>query len=305
MSDGKKVEGTWAPSADVLWYVKRDLVSLDSPSAHSRLEGIQAVTGQGRYEAVSRLKEMLDDDAPVIWDGLVTEIRQCALVGLQRLHWAARLPLELDPVPVRRPWPLPDMRRAYEEGMRVLTERKRQDALARADEYLSRYVQPSPEQADDLRAYRVLQQLGRVTYEQQKPDPQTTLTPLQETIYAEQVASLRPRPCLRVSFLETPDKTIGWIYRNPRNALWAHDFSQHPAAAEASEALSRILTLGEAGIPHVVHDDAGLPVRDPDGSFVLDGELSPEAGDVVECLRSIAAFMANEFTTELLRPDRG
>ncbi len=303
MTERKFPEETGAPPEDVLWFLNRDVALLDSESAYWRLRGIQAVTGQGRYEAVSRLKGMLEDDAPVIWDDLVTEIRQCALVGLQRLHWAARLPLELGPVLVRRPWPLTDLRKAYEEAMAELTAAERRDALARANEYLMQRVQPDPAQADDLRAYRVLQQLDRVAYERQTPDPDTTLTPLQEIIYAEQVALPRPRPCLRVMFLERPEKTIGWIYRNPSNGLWAHDFSEHPAAAEGSEALSRILTLGRSGIPRVVHDEAGRPVRSPDGSFMLDGELSPDSDDVVECLRSIAAFMQREFATELLLPD--
>jgi len=302
MTEDKASEPSWTPSEDVLWYLRRDLDLLDSPSAHWRLRGIHAVTEQGRYEAVPRLKELLQDDSPIVWDKHITEIRMCALSGLQQLQYAAKRPIELEPVAVRRAWPVTSMRAAYAEAIATLSEAERREVLRRADKVLESRVQPSPEDADDLRAYRVLQELGRVSYELQRPDPRTMLTPLQETIYAEQVASPRPRPCLRVASLEPPDQTLGWIYRNPANGLWAHDFSERPASREASEALTWILTLKKDGIPRVVHDTAGRPVHSSDGKLVFDGELSRDTGDVAECLRSIAALM-HDFATELLLPE--
>lgn len=267
------------------------------------MRGIDAVTEQGRYEAVPRLKELLDDDSPLLFDddGYIAEIRAYALSALQQLHYRVKHPLELDPVAVRRAMPLAEMRAAYADAIASLSEAERREVVARADEVLRHRVQPRAEQVDDVRAYRVLQELGRVSYERQRPDPHTTLTPLQETIYASQVVSTRPRPCLRVGFLEHPEKTLGWIYRNPRNNIWAGDFSAHPVAKEASEALTWILTL-KNGIPRVVHDVTGRPVHSADGKLVFDGDLSRDTGDVVECLRSIAALM-HEFTTELFLPE--
>ncbi|HTE53211.1 MAG TPA: hypothetical protein VK698_20295 [Kofleriaceae bacterium] len=278
MTEDRTSDPRWAPSEAVLQYLRRDLDLLDSPSAHRRARGIQAAAQQGRYDAVGRLKQLLDDDSPLVCDDLITEVRLCALSALQQLHHAAKLPLLLDPVAIRRPWPVADMRAAYQQAIASLSRTEQHDVHARADEVLAERVQPELDHADDTRAYRVLQELHRVSYERQRPDPQTTLTPLQETIYAEQVAAPRPRPCLRVAFLVHPDATLGWIYRKPGSAPWAHDFSDHPAAREASDALTRILTPGKTEV-----SEGG-------------------AADTVETLRGIAALM-DEFATELLLPD--
>jgi hypothetical protein len=303
MSGGDDNHGDWSPSEELLFFLNRDVNALDSPSAMERMRGIRGVVEHARYEAVPKLKLLLEDDAPTIWDDVIGEVRHAALAALQRLYWITKERLEVGPVMVRRAWPLRDMRRAYEEAMARLSLADRQATLAKVDLHLERCVRPAPAHADDMRAYRALQELGLVRYERQDLDPVTGLTPLQESIYAEQVASPRPRPCLRVSLRDEVDRVIGWVYRSTTNGFWAYDFSEHPAAADARDALSRIMTLGQAGIPRVVHDDQGQPVRSPDGSFVLDGELSPSSGDVVECLRSIAAFMQREFAVELLLPE--
>jgi hypothetical protein len=298
----------WAPSEELLAILNRDLAALDSSFARERIRGIEGVVENGRYDAVPRLVELLDDDAPHIWDGVIGEVRFAALAGLQRLHWITRDRLELGrPVLVRKAWPLRDMRRAYDAAMAELSPPERAAVLARASQFLEERVKPHETEADDMRAYRVLQELGKVDYERQELDPATNLTPLQASIYAEQAAPPRPRPCLRVSLLERPGQTIGFLYRNPINGIWARDFSEHPASVDARDLLAKISTLGTAGaIPRVVHDDAGQPRRNPDGSFVLDGEVSPdstESDDVVDYLRSVAAFMQPEFATELLLPE--
>jgi hypothetical protein len=300
MSGGDDNFGDWSPSEELLFFLNRDVNALDSPSAMERMLGISRVVEHARYEAVAKLKLLLEDDAPTIWDDVIGEVRHAALSALQRLYWVTKERLEVGPVLVRKAWPLRDMRRAYEEAMARLSPADRQATLAKADAYLERCVKPASTQADDMRAYRVLQELGLVRYERQDLDPVTNLTPLQEHIYAEQVASPRPRPCLRVSLVDEVDRVIGWIYRNPTNGFWAYDFSEHPASVDARDAVSRIMTLGQAGIPRVVHDHAGRPVRSADGKFVLDGELSPDSGDVMECLRSMAAFMQREFAVELI-----
>jgi len=303
MTDTKSPEPDLSQWADLLWFMNRDLVRLDSPVAHTRLAGIQELMIQHRHDAFGRFKELLQDDAPVIWGGgtLISEIRMFALAGLQRLKYAARSRLELAPVAVMRPWRVTDVRAKFEQVFTNLSESQRQATLQRVNEVMEQRVQPFAEQADDVRAYCVLQTLGLVTYQWQRPDPQTTLTPLQEEMCAEQVATPRPPPCLRVALRDSPDKILGWIYRNPANRIWPRDFSDQPAGDEAGEALSRIMTLGTKGIPHVRHDASGRPVRSADRTFVIDGDLDPDTGDVIECLRSIAALL-NEYATELYLP---
>lgn len=303
MTDTKSPEPSWTPSEDFLLYWNRDLVRLDSPAAHERADAIDELTRQRRYDAEPRLKALLDDDAPVIfWGGaLVTEIRMNALAALQRLNYAARSPLELEPVAVMRPWRVAEVRAKLEAVFATLSGSQRQAILHRVNEVMEQRVQPLPHQTEDVRAYCALQTLGLITYQWQRPDPRTTLTPLQEEMCAEQVATPRPPPCLRVALPASPHKTLGWIYRNPANRMWPRDFSDQPAGDEAGEALSRIMTLGNKGIPHVRHDASGRPVQSADGTFVIDGDLDPDSGDVVECLRSIAALL-HEYTTELHLP---
>lgn len=304
MSQRKPPDPNWVPSEDFLWFWNRELVRLDSPIAHERDAAICELLRQRRHDAEPRFRALLQDDAPVLFDRgtHITEIRMGALAALQSLHYGARSPLELGPVAVMRAWRVTDVRAKFEAAFAGLSEAQRQAVLHRVNEVMEQRVQPSPDEADDLRAYCVLQTLGLVTYHWQTPDPHTTLTPLQEEIFAEQVATRPPLPCLRMALLESPDKTIGWIYRNPTNRFWAAEVSEHPAADEVREALDRTKTLGSKGFPNVVHDASGQPVRGAEGKFVIDGDLDPDTADVIACLRSIAAISRRLFTIELHIP---
>ena len=302
MSDPKDNDAAWAPSEELLVFLNRDIDDLHSTSANRRVSAVEAVTRGSRFDAVPRLKELLDDDAPVIWDDVVGEVRQSALAGLQRLYWAGKRAIDFGPVLVRAAWPLEEMRRAYRSAIAGLSAAEREAVVARADEFLERSARPLDDEADDIRAYRVLQELGQVRYERQAIDPATKLTPLQEQLYAQQVGSAPPRPCLRVALRESPGTTIGWIHRSPEKRSCAARFSEHPAAVDAQEILSKVLSLGTTGVPRIVHDDSGRPMTNPDGSYVLDGEIALDSDEVAGYLRTIDAFMKNEFETEILLP---
>ncbi len=301
MTDPRDKDSEWSPGEELLVFLNRDIAALSSSSANRRVAAAEVVA-EGRYDAVPRLKELLDDDAPVIWDDVIGEVRQAALAALQRLYWAGKRAIDFGPVLVRPAWPLEEMRRASAAAMGGLSPDEREAVLARADEFLKQRVQPLGDEADDIRAYRVLQELGRVPYDKQEIDPTTKLTRLQEELYAQQVASARPRPCLRVALRDSPGTTIGWIYRSPEKRSLAADFSEHPAAVDAQEILSKVLSLGKQGVPRIVHDGAGRPRTTPDGNFQLDGEIALDSDDVTDTLRSVAAFMQREFATELLLP---
>jgi hypothetical protein len=292
-----------APSEEVLVFLNRDIDALESPSATARVRAIEAICEQARFDAVPKLKELLDDDAPVIWDDVVGEVRLAALAGLQRLYWAGRRQIDFGPVLVRPAWPLVEMRRAYQAAIAELSTGERDAVLARADDYLRTTVRPIPAHAPDARAYRVLQELGMVQYERQPVDPTTKLTPLQQTLYAQQLASPRTRPFLRVALRGAPDVTVGSIYRDPAKGICAIRFSEHPAAVDAQEIVTKVLSLGYSGVPRIVHDEKGRPMRHPDGRFVIDGDIALDSDDVAGYLRTFAAFLQREFAVELLLPE--
>lgn len=218
MTDPKDNDAAWAPSEELLVFLNRDIDDLHSTSANRRVSAIEAVSRRSRFDAVPRLKELLDDDAPVIWDDVIGEVRQSALAGLQRLYYAGKRAIDFGPVLVRAAWPLEEMRRAYRSAIAGLSAAQREAVVARADEFLERNVRPIGDEADDVRAYRVLQELGQVRYEKQAIDPATKLTPLQQGLYVQQVGSEPPRPCLRIALRESPGTTIGWNPSQPGKA---------------------------------------------------------------------------------------
>jgi hypothetical protein len=300
MTDPNDMRSVWSPSAEHLVFLNRDLDALQSPFANQRVSGIEAVTAQGRFDAVPRLKELLDDDAPVIWDDVVGEVRQAALAGLQRLYWAGGRAIDFGPVLVRPAWPLREMRAAYNAALADLSPVLREAVVARARDVLTERVRPLGIHEDDALAYRVLQELGQVDYEKQEVDPKTKLTPLQEELYARQVEQPPARPALRVALRESPTTAIGWIHRNPATGACTATFSEHPAAGDARQILSNTRSLGKTGVPRLVFGADGRPKTTPDGNYVLDGEIPLDSDDVEGYLRTIQVFMDNEFATELV-----
>lgn len=290
---------TWGLSPELLALMNRDLAALDSPAVHDRVQGIAGVVGQGRQDAAPKLVELLDDDAPVVGADDVGEVRQLALAGLQRLHWMARKPLEIGAVLVRPTWPLADMRAAHARAVAELSETERAAVHARADEFLARRVKPSAQTAGDARAYRVLQELGRVAYHRQAVDPVSLLTPLQEELYAAQVASPPPPPRVRVALRERPGTVIGWIHFDRGRGRWTSTFSEHPARPDAESLLLEALPVQGGVIRRVVHDERGQPVRGPDGNLVIDGVLPLDGSDQLAVLRCYAAFLGKRFAAEV------
>lgn len=290
---------TWGLSPEYLALFNRDLRALDSPAVFDRVQGIEGVMKNGRHDAVPKLVALLDDDAPVIGPDAAGEVRHVALVALQRLHWMAKKPLEIPPVQVRATWPLAEMREAYTSAIGRLPAAERDAVHARADDYLARRVMPSAHTAADARAYRVLQELGRIDYQRQEVDPVTLLTPLQEQLNAHQVSKAPPLPRVRVALRERPETTTGWIHVGPGQYGWTGTFSEHPARPDADALFLEALPAPGGVIRRVVHDEQGRPVLDPRGNLVIDGEISLESGDTIEILRCFAAFLGRRFATEL------
>ena len=290
---------TWGLSPEMLALLNRDLEALDSPAVWDRVQGIEGVVKNDRQDAIPRLVELLADEAPVIGQDDVGEVRQLALAALQRLHWKARRPLQVGEVLVRPTWPLGEMREAYSRAIAELSPDRREAVHARADDYLARRVQPSAYTASDARAYRVLQELGLVAYQRQTADPVTLLTPLQAELYARQVAKPPPLPRVRVALREHPDTTIGWIHFDGGTRRWTATFSEHPARPDAEAILLEAMPVQGGVIRRVVHDQRGQPVRGADGKLVIEGEIRLDSGDQLDILRSYAAFLGRTFATEL------
>lgn len=290
---------TWGLSPELLALMNRDLAALDSPAVFDRVQGIEGVVKNGRQDAVAKLVAMLDDDAPVIGPEAAGEVRQLALTALQRLHFMAKKPLDLPPVLVRATWPLGEMRQAYAQAVAGLSPGERDAVHARADDYLARRVKPSPQTASDARAYRVLQELGKVDYQRQAVDRETLLTPLQAELYARQVSSPPPPPRVRVALRERPDMVIGWIHYDGERRRWNSTFSEHPARPDAEVILLEAMPVKGGVIRRVVRDERGEPAKDAKGNLVIDGEIPLDSGDRIDILRSYEAFLGKRFAAEL------
>lgn len=53
-------------------------------------------------------------------------------------------------------------------------------------------------------------------------------------------------------------------------------------------------------MPRVSHDDRGVPHADADGALVLDGAVSKDDPDPLDCLRNLAAFADALFAVALV-----
>lgn len=261
---------------------------LRSASAEARMEGIGRWAAHGG--AAAELSPLLRDDVPVVrvhgGRRLLTEVRMAALVALQDQYRQAGLRWDLGPVTVRPAMPADDAVRDAEARLAALPA----DRRAALDAEVARELAPdSALSAADraaVHAYRVLQRLGAVAYEQQEVDPQTWLTPIQVAVHASQTVSERPRPHVRFSGADGP---VGWLYR--RDGVWVLDFDESPAGRELRELVAQWQSAVRGGVPNVVHDAAGRPVVSADGSFVLDGVVAADTDRPVDYLRSVAAFV--------------
>jgi hypothetical protein len=111
-------------------------------------------------------------------------------------------------------------------ALAALPEARRGEVLRAAQEYLDRCVMPQAQEADALRAYRVLAELGLIEYREEEVDPVSYRTPLQREVIQSQMARPRPRPHLRVRSPSEPYLTLGYLYRDPTDGRWLLDFAE-------------------------------------------------------------------------------
>lgn len=274
-----------------------DLRLLTSPCARIRLDGVQRVQQAGG--PLKALLPLLDDDAPYLYahagQGYLAEVRADALVAVQALARAAGGAPDLGSLTVRKAMPAEDAQAQAQGLLSAMPPALREPLLARVDLHLAEHVQPSPFEAAACRAYRVLQELGRVPYLHQSLDPVTLLTPLQAAIHQGQAEGERPRPHLRI---DGEDGPLGFIYR--QGERWVQDFTEAPQARRAARMVGSFIRAERGELPRVVGAAEGAPRRNPDGSLVLDGVVSRQVADPVEYLRSLAAFCDGLFTCQIV-----
>ncbi len=276
---------------------------LAATSSRARADAASQAAAAEAFDALDALRDLLADDAPFTFQhggaALVSEVRMRALEALEQLYRAGgRSADELGRVTVRKAMPAEEAVRLAQEALEPLDDARRQEVAARASAFLDARVRPDDDERETLLAYRVLQELGRVPYREEAVDPKTWLTPTQREVAFTQLARERPRPHLCV--LSGQGDLLGYVWREP-SGRWVLDFAQVPAAADAVRLTHTVLGgLDPGGVPRVVHDDAGRPRRDDDGSFVLDGVVPLDAPDPRELLRSLGAFLTDPFAAVLV-----
>jgi hypothetical protein len=284
---------------DPLAFLYADL--LTSPSAETRLQGIER--WMEHYGHIKDIFPLLDDDAPVVFpqDGrhLITEVRARALVAVQDRHRVGRRPWEIGPVIVRAPMPA---EHALHRAVDLLTGIPAEDRgllLAGVEESLDERVRPAEEDREICIAYLVLQALGEVPYLRQTPDAVTMLTPLQHEIQLSAMTGPRPRPHLRFEG-EDPGEPAGYMYADHLPGTWVIDLNESPFGREVRAYVGLVLRAERGGVPRVRHDEKGRPRTDRDGRLSVTGILAHDTTEVVEYLRSVAAFVARRYQVQLV-----
>lgn len=297
MNDADKKRAIAILSRAQQYYQTYALDLLRSESVHWRLQGISRVLELSLDEAIPVLRELLDDDMPYLYqrgaESMIAEVRSRALVALQDLYRERKRPIDFGPVTVRRAMPASEAEARGAAAMQTMSEARRHAVQDEARAALERAGEQAGEQPPSLLAYRVLQSLGLVRYEEQALDPDSYLTPMQEAIYASQMASRRPVPHLRIAAPEDT-RILGYVYRRA-DGLWVHDFSEHPDSRAARAAVERVLTSAQGGIPRLACDDTGQPLRGPSGEFVRAGVISESTPHTMEYLHSLAAQVVGPY----------
>lgn|GEM_PF-7057368 len=282
---------------DPLAFLYADL--LTSPCAQTRLRGIERwVQHHGHIKDVFPL---LDDDAPVVHlnEGrhLITEVRSRALVAVEDRHRAGKRQWEIGPVIVRAPMPAEHALHRAVDLLTGITAEDRGLLLAGVEESLEKRVRPPDEHREACIAYLVLQTLGEVPYLRQTPDELTMLTALQHEMQLSEMSGPRPRPYLR---FEGDGEPVGYMYADHLPGTWVIDLSESPLGREVRAYLGLVLRAERGGVPRVRHDDQGLPQTNGDGRLAVSGILPHDTTEVVEYLRSVAAFVARRYPVELV-----
>lgn len=277
--------------------VPSDSDLLRSPCARVRLDGVQRVAAAGG--PVADLLPLLGDDAPYLFAhagrGFIAEVRADALVAVQDLYRLTGRSPDFGPVTLRRAMDAEDAQAQASDLLAAMQPAAREQLLARVDLDLAERVQPQAFESSACRAYRVLQELGRVDYVRQQVDPVTLLTPLQSQVNISQVQSQRPRPHLR---FDGAEGAVGFLYRD--GSRWVQDFSEAPEARRIKRMLGSFMRAERGQLPRVVGAAEGKPSKNADGSLVIDGTVPRDVADPADYLASLAAFCEGLFPCELV-----
>jgi hypothetical protein len=277
---------------------------LDSPVAAERAEAARAAGEAPAFDLEPRLRQLLADDSPYTRRHgdrtVVGEVRFDALAGLQSLAAARGTAVEVPGgVVVRKAMDAGEAKARAAQALAESPGRRGQEVRAKAARDLVERVQPEAADHDAVLAYRMLQLLGLVDYRHEEIDAARGTTPLQEEVRASQLASPRPRPHLVVTEPGSPDRPLGYVYREPGGSRLVVDFAEGAAATRAEDEVRWALSIETKGLPKVRHED-GSPVRTPDGALVFDGVLDPATAPEEEILRSIGALVAPGFSGRVI-----
>jgi hypothetical protein len=276
---------------------------LESPSIDFRVQGLRRIREARWLAGIPYVVPLLDANDPYVFDlrgeAQIAEVRANALETLEELLAESGATPDFGAVRVRIPMPVKEAMARADAALAALALEERARVQERVDAWLAAHP-PFDEERAALGAYRALQELGLVEYRTEHVDPVTLTTPLQEEIYASQTRSPRPTPHLRVAHAARPDKTLGWLFRDPVSGEWRLDFSRAREAQAAAEMIGGVMTdYDPGGVPRVLRDAAGAVVYDPDGSILTDGIIPLDTDDPVELLRSVEAFVVPEHFAEV------
>lgn len=186
----------------------------------------------------AQLRTLLADASPYVYGAkpVIGEVRFAALEALQTIFYAARRVPDFGPVVVRRPMAVKDA----DWRAAQLTAEERRRVAETVEETLRMRVAPEPKHEPALRAYALLQALGRIEYRDEAVDPRTYATALQEEVRLAQVTKPRPRPHLRIVDGDDASRTFGYLYRDARG-IWAIDFAEGIGPTAARDHVTTVL----------------------------------------------------------------
>jgi hypothetical protein len=283
---------------DPLRFLYADL--LEAPRAAERVEGVDR--WRQHHGAPSELLPLLDDDAPLVRSNetgrlVVTEVRMIALAAIQARYRGSSKEWDLGPVLVRAPMPAEHvLHRATDLLVDIGTE-QRELLLSGVDKVLDGRVQPLPEHDATCRGYVLLQTLGEVPYLRQLPEAGTLLTPVQLEWEDWVMAGPRPRPHLR---FDGDDGSVGYLYADHSPGAWVIDLDDGSYGRTVRAYLGLVLRSERGGVPRVGFGDDGRPRVRSDGRLVVSGVLPHDTPEVIDYLRSVAAFVSRRHPVELV-----
>ena len=273
---------------------------LELPSAQGRVDGLAAIMWDQDVTLLDDVRRLLDDDAPVLYGHagrlVVSEVRNQALEAAEYLCACLGGGIDLGPVQVRPAVPVDDVVAEATEALASLPVTTQADVRARVDAILRERVQPPPDHVAGAQAYVTLQQLGRITYQEQHVDPQTYLTPLQESIIRTQFVSPRPVPHLRFRYARKPSLVIGYV--GCENGQWYEDLTSCHVALDLRRHTTQFSE--QNAVPRVCFDERGQPRRNAHGGLVIEGTLPLDGSDPIEVLRSMQALTAPTAPSDLV-----